>query len=196
MLCFALSARADRVILSPDGYTLNPYGIKLESMVSPALRYENRLWAQFSTSQSIEFEYNRNDFFGDPKPRNSFNVQYPILTDLGATPAVSIGVRDIFASGLEKGSFYLSVGKSIPLSDRQIRFWRELRLSGGLGTSYFNGPFIGVQARLRSGLTLQAEFFRNRPNLSVGLPVVRNLQLRAYSLNGDAFFGFSYTLAR
>jgi hypothetical protein len=144
----------------------------------------------------MELEYTRYDLLGDRRLRDSFNIQYPLLSDLGTFPAVSIGVRDLFGTGIEHLSVYGTIGKSLPLSDRQLRLWKEIKLNVGAGTAWFDGVFVGVQTRLRSGLMINAEIFRYRPNISLGLPLLRNLQANAQSLDGRLFYGLTYTLAR
>lgn len=196
MLLGSAMARADRIVLAPEGGTLAPDGFKLEFAISPYLHEENRSWIQLSTPQSIELEANRVDLFGDRRDRYSLNVQYPVISDLGTTPSISLGVRDLLGSGTEHRSFYLVVGKTLALSRRQRRLVTDLRISAGVGTERFNGLFFGVQARFKAGFSLSAEIFRNRPNVSLGLPLVRNLQAKAYSLDGDVFYGLTYTLAR
>lgn len=190
------SARADRVVLTPEASTLVANGFKLETLLAPAKECQNLSWIQISSPSSIELEFNRFDWRGDSKTRNSFNVQYPLLSDIGSFPAVSVGVRDLFATGQERLSLYGVIGKSLPLSDRHIRLWREIKISFGAGTGWFNGVFCGIQGRLRNGITVNAELYRYRPNLSVGLPLVRGLQVKALSLSGEVYFGLSYILAR
>lgn len=189
-------AKADRVLFTPDGAALPPDSYKLEYWIKPERRNSSFAWAQYSSPDGIELEFNRVDLAGDPKNRYSFNIQYPMLQDLGATPALSLGVRDLTQTGQERLSFYFSAGKSVPLSSRQARLVRELRWSLGAGTGYFNGGFLGLQIHFRSGISLAAELMRYRPNVSIGLPLVRNLQAKAYSLNGDIFYGLTYTLLR
>ena len=54
----------------------------------------------------------------------------------------------------------------------------------------------GFHSHLKAGLFVDAEIYRRRPNISLALPLVRNVQARAYSLDGNVFYGLSYTLAR
>jgi hypothetical protein len=189
-------AKADRVIFTPEGAPLPPDSVKLEYLIKPERRNSSFAWAQYSSPEGIELEFNRVDRASDPKNRYSFNIQYPMLQDLGATPALSLGVRDLMQTGQERLSFYFSIGKSVPLSDRQAKWVQDLRWNLGAGTGYFNGGFLGIQVKFRSGITLAAELMRYRPNVSLSLPLVRNLQAKAYSLNGDIFYGLTYSLLR
>ena len=195
-LLFSLSASADRVILAPSGNLLSPDTVRLEYLIAPDRRNESFAFFQYASPDGIELEFNRVDLAGDRKNRYSFNIQYPFLADLGATPAISFGVRDISGTGLERQAFYIAAGKSVPLSDKQARFVKELRWSAGIGTGYFHAPFVGVQVRLSTGLKISAEWWRNRPNVSVSLPLTKAWNARAYSLNGDVFYGLTYTLIK
>lgn len=197
LFCGGLSPlRADRVVLAPQGGTLAGPGFKAEFALSPYRQDENLSWLQFSSPVGIELELNRFELAGDNKKRYSFNLQYPLIPELGAAPAVSLGVRDLLGTGFEHDSLYLAVSKGIPLSDRQYRLVRELRLSAGLGTNRMDGLFVGVHTRLAAGLQLDAEWYRYRPNVAIGLPLVRNLQAKAYSLDGTIYYGLSFSLTR
>ncbi len=191
-----MRASADRVVLAPSGNLLSPDTVRLEYLIAPDRRNESFAFFQYASPDGIELEFNRVDLAHDYKNRYSFNVQYPFLADLGATPAVSFGVRDLSGTGLERQAFYIAAGKSVPLSDRQARFIKELRWSAGIGTGYFHAPFVGVQMRLGTGLKISAEWWRNRPNVSLSLPLTKAWNARAYSLNGDVFYGLTYTLLK
>lgn len=188
-------ANADRVILAPEGGTLAPQGIKSEFVLDPYQARGNLGWFQFSSTEGIEFEGQRVED-SDRKLRYSFNVQYPLISEFGVAPAISLGVRDLLGTGVERGSVYLAATRSFPLSDRQLKWARQFKISLGAGTGTFGGLFVGVETRLAAGVTLAAEVFRRRPNLSVALPLSRHVQARAYSLDGNVFYGLSYTLAR
>ena len=196
LFLLASPANADRIVLAPSGNLLSPDTVKVEYFLAPNRRNESFAFFQYASPDGIELEFNRVDLASDSKNRYSFNLQYPFLTDLGATPALSVGVRDLSGTGLERQAFYIAAGKSVPLSDRQARFVKELRWSAGIGTGYFHAPFAGVQIRLSSGLRISAEWWRNRPDVSLSLPLAKAWNARAYSLNGDVFYGLTYTLIK
>jgi hypothetical protein len=189
-------ARADRIILSPDGNTLPPKGFKTEFAISPAQGNESQSWLQVSTAQGIELEAQRLSAPGVFNPRYNFNLEYPLLPDFGNVPAVSVGALDIFNSFSSTPKLYLAVARTIPLSDRQLHILRGIQLNAGLGTGAMDGLFLGIKARLTAGLGFEAEYYRNKFNLSLALPVARNLQVKTYSLDGTIFYGLSYTLVR
>jgi hypothetical protein len=192
----ASGAQADRIVLAPQGDALSANSFKAEFALSPYRKDENLIWLQYGSPGGVELELQRWELAGDMKKRYSFNVQYPLLAELSSTPALSVGVRDLFGTGLETGALYVSVGKSLSLSDRLYRLVRELKIHAGFGTGRMDGLFAGVQARLAAGLYLNAEVYRQRANVSIGLPLARNLQAKAYSLDGTVYYGLSYMLAR
>ena len=194
-LLIAQNSRADRIVLAPAGATLDPDNSRLEGLYSPYGGEQNREWLQYSSARQIELEYNRSGLRTD-KVRHSFNIQYPLLTDLGAYPAVSIGMRDILGTGLERQSVYLAIGKTIGLSQKQEKWVRKLNVSAGHGTGYMGGGFIGLESRFRGGLFLDAELFKNKPNVSIGFDLTRNVQIKAYSLDGTVHYGLSFTLIK
>lgn len=189
-------ARADRILLSPEGDTLPPNAFKTEFALSPSNTDYNRSWIQVTNSQGIEFEGERFGLGSDAKTRYDMNVQYPLITDLGTYPSVSIGMRDLLGTGLEHKALYLAATKSFPLSDSQLRFLRVFKLNAGVGTGRMEGLFIGMEARLRAGVSLYAEFYQRHPNLGIALPLGQHAQLNAYSLNGALYYGLSYSVAR
>ncbi len=191
-LLWGMAAQADRVVLSPEGMALPPQSVKAEFALSPYRQDQNLAWFQFTTSEGIELEIERTDLASDPKTRYALNLQYPLVSDLGTYPAVSVGVRDLFGTGTEDHSIYLAASRSVPLSDRQLRLVRELRLNVGVGTDRMDGLFVGVEARLASGLSLSAEIYRQRPNVSLALPLTHHLQAKLYSLDGTIHYGLAF----
>ena len=194
-LLSAPAAFADRIVLAPAGATLNPNSLKAEGLYSPYGADQNRAWLQYSSPYQIELEYNRTSLRND-KIRHSFNVEYPYLTDLGTVPAISFGIRDLFGTGLEHEAVYFAIGKTIGLSERQEKLIRELHLNFGAGTGTIRGAFVGVQIRFRGSLSLDAEWYRNRPNVSLGLNLTRNLQIKASSLDGTVYYGLAFSLIK
>jgi len=186
---------ADRTVLAPNGDTLAPDHYKTEVALSPSRNLSNLIWMQYSTPQGIEMETERLDLNTSRKKGYAFNVQYPLFYDLGAYPSVAVGVRDLLGTGEEHGAFYLSASKSLPLSQKQARFLREFRWSGGVGTGRLGGLFVGLEARFTAGVTVHAELYRRRPNIEIVLPLARNVQARAYSLDGNLFYGVSFSVA-
>lgn len=194
LLLLAGRARADRVLLAPDGNTLGPQDFKAEFAISPHKGEENLSWVQFGLKQGAELELQRFDLATDTEPRMSLSAQYPLFTDFGPLPALSIGVRDLLGTGVEHRSFYVAADKSLLFSDRRLRWLRELRFNVGAGTERLGGLFAGAQIRFAPGLSLYTEVYRHRLNLCAALPLARNLQVRAYSLDGAVFYGLTYTL--
>ncbi len=197
MVCGLLPApvRADRVVLSPEGDTLAPNGFKTEFIAGPGKGPDNLSWLQFSTPQGIELEAQRQDLETDSKKRYAVNVEYPLVPEIRGVPAVSVGIRDLLGTGTEHGALYLAATRAFPLSRNQARLLREMRWNVGIGTGRVGGPFLGLEAHLKAGVSLYAELYRHRPNFGIALPLVRNLQARAYSLDGDIFYGVSFTWA-
>lgn len=191
------AAKADRVVLAPTGETLNPLNFQTQFALNPERKFRNRIWMRFSTPQGIEIEAERLDEPIEPKKAYAFNIQYPFTTELVAgLPAITVGVRDITGTSVEQGSFYLSVTKSIQLSDRQANLTRSFKITAGAGTSKIGGLFVGGYLQLRSGLKLNAEYFRNQQNYSAAIPLNRYLDARAYSLDGRLYYGLSFSLTR
>ncbi len=191
-LLWGQTAQADRVVLEPDGSALPPQSVKLEFATSPYRQDENQSWIQFTTSEDVEMEIARSEMASDKRASYAFNLQYPILSELGSYPAISLGVRDLFGTGAEDRSLYIAASRSLSLSDHQLRLVREIKLNLGAGTNRIGGLFVGVQARLTAGFSLYAELYRRRPNLGIALPLTHNLQAKVYSLDGTINYGLAF----
>ncbi len=46
------------------------------------------------------------------------------------------------------------------------------------------------------GFTASAEYLARRFNASIALPVIKHLDLKAYMLNGHAFYGASFLIVK
>jgi hypothetical protein len=190
-------AQAERSVLGPTGDTLAPDSYRTEFALDLQSKPQNRIWLQYSTPQGIELETERLDLAGEHRKGYALNIQYPITYSLtAALPAIAVGVRDCTGTGNEHGAFYLAATKTIRLSDRQHRFTKEFKIDAGVGTGRIGGIFVGLQTRLQSGLLLQAELYQRRPNITVGLPITRHLDARAYSLDNHIFYGLSFSVQR
>lgn len=199
LLCGCLLAgavRADRVVLGPSAETLAPNTGKAQFLLGTDPAEANRLWLSYSSPAGIELELERLDLHTETKKRYAFNIEYPLLPDLGAAPAVAVGVRDMTGTGIEHGGFYGVVTHSFPLPDHIYKLVRSFKLSGGIGSGSIGGPFVGAEARLGTDLGIHAELYRRRPNVGLSLRLARHLQANAVTLDGSVYYGLSYSLAR
>ena len=197
LLCgFARTARADRVILGPDGMTISPNSIKAEFNTTLSRMEQNQGWLQYALPMGLEVQTQFYNIANKNRSLYAVDLQYPFLSEFGPAPSVSFGVRDLLGTGNEHRSFYVAASKTLPLSDSQLKFAHDFRVSAGYGTERMGGLFVGVHSHLKAGLFFDAEIYRRRPNVSLSLPLVRNMQARAYSLDGNLFYGLSYSLIR
>lgn len=192
LILMSPGAEADRVVLSPDGYTLAPDAVKTEFVISPAKNLSNLGWVTVSSPQGIEMEAERLDLPTEAHKRYAFNLAYPVVPDFNGLPSVTVGVHDLLGTGTEHGAFYVAASRSFPLSNRQYRLVRDLKWNIGAGTSRLGGLFLGLQAQFAGGVRVYAEVYRRQPNFGIALPLVRNVQARAYSLDGDLYYGLSF----
>ncbi len=193
LLTLSYGAYADRIVLAPDGTTIGPVSFKTEFLLT---QNRNLSWLQLSNKQGVEFEAQLSDIAARYRTVHAFNVQYPVLSEFGALPAVSVGIRDLFGTGNEHRSIYVAATRTVALSDRQLRLVREVRLSAGFGTERMNGLYVGLHTRLTLGATLDAEWYRQRANISLSLPLVRHVQVRASSLDGTIYYGLAFRLTQ
>lgn len=195
MLMGMASASADRIVLAPRG-TIQQAGAVLGELAVQGSHTQNTLGFVDlgipGNDLGLELEVERDDLWRTT--RETFSLQYLVIPE-GLTnnigPAISVGARDILNRGREGRAFFLAGTKSFPLSRNQERLVRDLKLHGGYGTSHLDGPFVGAEARLTMGFRIMAEYAARRPDFELALPAGKHVTLRAYTLDGSAFYGAS-----
>ena len=184
-------AQADRVVLSPLGDTLPIDSFRAEYVTGTNSLLGDLSWFAVSSSSGIELEVQRLTAATEDKKRYSFNIEYPQLS-FERYLSVSYGVRDVTGTGTEHGAFYVAAMTPIRFYGRRPLL-REIRVNVGVGTGRMDGLFLGVEARLFGDIRLSGELYRHRPNVGIALPLVRNLQARAYSLDGNIYYGMAFS---
>lgn len=186
----AVGAAADRILLAPTGNTLSEFSCKSEFALS-SNGLSDYSWFAYSSGDGIELEINRYESSVEIHKEWSMNIEYPMPT-LRGLPAISFGVRDITCTGDDRGAFYAASTKGLLLSKAQRKVWRSINLTAGAGTGRIGGAYVGVAGRLAQGPTFSAELFERRLNLGIGIPLIRNFQIKATSLDGSLFYGMAY----
>lgn len=185
-LVLVTGARADRVVLSPSAYNLPPGSLKLE-----VARRESRggltvYWLNLGLVGGVELEVVRAETAR--QQIDSLGVQLNLLPDIGFTPAVSVGVRDV-GDKTERGfAFYLAIGHRLPYMPPNPLI-EEMYLFGGVGAGGIRGLFVGTEIRTPYRLWLSAEYDSRAWNASLSWEPVPLLRLRVYSLDGETYYG-------
>lgn len=192
MLCalvaLATVAHADRLILTPSAYNLPPGSAKIEIARRESKGGLTRYWANLGLVGGIELEGLRLET--PSRQVDSLGLQYNILPDIGFTPAVSVGVRDL-ANRTEEGvAFYLAIGYRLPYMPPNP-FINEMFLFGGVGAGGIKGPFVGTEVRTPYHILLTAEYDSRTWNAAVSWEPVPLLRLRLYSIGGETYYGAS-----
>lgn len=192
LILLATGVRADRVILIPSAYNLPPGSAKLEIARRESKGGLTQYWANLGLVGGIEIEGVRLET--PSRQVNSLNLQYNILPDVGFTPAVSAGVRDI-ANRTEDGiAFYLAVGYRLPYTPPNPLI-DEMYLFGGIGAGGIKGPFVGAEVRTPYHILLSAEYDSRVWNAAVSWEPVPLLRLRLYSIDGETYYGASLAVS-
>jgi hypothetical protein len=199
LLFASAGAKADRNILSPSGLIALPSSIKFEAAVLGSNSHSNLDWITIGLPDQLlgwELEAERVERPGFRS--HTFSAQYSLtgnaFSDLA--PSVSVGIRDVLRQGPEGQALFVAMTKTFGLSRAQERILRDYKVHAGYGTSRLDGPFIGIQGRFVLGFTANAEYVSHKFNASVAFPIVKHLNLKAYSLNGDFFYGASFIIAK
>ena len=179
-------AWADRLILAPKGEILPPGQFKIEGMLKPSGERPGVFWINAGVGQ-IELEGMLYDN-GNGKMKGSVGAEAQLLPETLLTPAVGVGIRDIADNGLQGRAEYLAVTKTIPTEGLK-GLVHDVKLHVGFGLERIDGFFAGAEAGLPYNLWFAAEHDSHGLNIAGGWSPVRNLQIRAYGLNGDGYFG-------
>lgn len=201
LLILSLCGRvaADRIVLAPGGLILNPGSARTEYAWEASDSRNTISWfnlGPISPSLPVELEAERISIGG--RTRGTFSAQYSFTGNalLDIAPTLSVGMRDVLNQGRERQALFLAVTKSFGLSQGQESYIREIKAHAGYGTSRLAGPFVGLEGRFTLGFNASAEYVARRFNFEIGVPVARVFRMRAYTLNGDVFYGASLTIRR
>ncbi len=192
MAMLMTNARADRLILTPSAHNLPPASAKLEIARRESKGGLTQYWLNVGLVGGIELEALRQE--ASSRQVDSISLQYNILPDIGFTPAVSMGVRDIGNRTPEGTALYLAVAYRLPymppnpLAD-------EVNLFGGVGVGGIKGGFVGVEVRTPYRLLLSAEYDSRSWNAAVSWEPVPLLRLRLYSIDNETYYGALLSLS-
>jgi hypothetical protein len=180
-------ACADQLIFAPTGRTLGLGQAKLEAAVSADDSDAKFIWANVGLPRlelqgiRVEDEAGNSD--------DGFGAELAVLPETMITPAVGVGVRDAGNNTSLGRAFYAAVTKTVPLVSNMGLPIRYLKLSGGLGTDELNGLFGGIEVGLPYRLEGVAEWDGQQFNASLGWTPISHVQLKAYWLDGEFFYG-------
>jgi hypothetical protein len=185
-------ARADRVVLTPSAYNLPPGSTKLEVARRESHGGLTHYWVNVGLVGGIELEGARRET--QKRQIDSLSLQYNILPDIGFTPAVSVGVRDVANRTDEGIAFYVAVAYRLPYMPPNPLI-DEMYLFGGVGAGGIKGPFVGAEVRTPYHILLSAEYDSRAWNAAVSWQPVPLLQLRLYSIDGETYYGASLAVS-
>ncbi|MDW8290192.1 MAG: hypothetical protein RMM06_05680 [Armatimonadota bacterium] len=188
LLVLTAEVHADRVVISPSAYNLPPGSLKLEVARRESKGGLTYYWLNLGLVGGIELEAVRSETAR--KQVDSLGIQFNLLPDIGFTPAVSVGVRDIGDRTDEGFAFYLAIGYRLPYMPPNPLI-EEMYLFGGLGAGGIRGFFIGTEIRTPYRLWLSAEYDSRTWNAALSWEPVPLLRLRLYSLGGETYYGAS-----
>ena len=183
---------ADRVVLAPSAYNLPPGSAKVEVARRESQGGLTQYWVNLGLVGGIELEGVRRET--RRRQIDSLNVQYNVLPDIGFTPAVSVGVRDVANKTEEGFAVYLAVAYRLPYMPPNP-FLEEAYLFGGLGAGGIKGAFVGAEVRTPYRILLSAEYDSRWWNAALSWEPVPLLRLRLYTIAGETYYGASLAVS-
>ena len=219
IVCFALvfaviavgPVSADRIIFAPTGTTLSPGELKAEAATSPSNDNSRIYWLGLGMKQ---FEVNairldgRNDNpvvsedrgraivdFDDPESKDIdiINAQLNLVPETTLTPAISVGAWDLTDKTEGGTGYFLAITKGVPLTKELPLPIRDVKVHAGFGISGIEDFFGGAEASLPLGLRVSAEYFQKDLNYAIGWGPLPGLQVKAYILDGETFYGLRFS---
>lgn len=202
---------ADRIIFAPTGTTLSPGEVKAEAATSPSNDNSRVYWAGLGMKQ---FEVNairldvRNDNpvvteyksraiidFNNPtgKDIDIINAQLNLLPETTLTPAISVGAWDLTDKTAGGTGYFFALSKGVPLTKELPLPVRDVKVHAGFGISGIEDFFGGAEASLPLGLNVSAEYFQKDLNYAIGWGPLPGLQVKAYILDGETFYGLRFS---
>jgi len=190
-LACARPALCDRVLLSPTGATLFEGQWSAEALHSFAGDQATGAWASVGLSRvELEAAY----FHAGNHDAAAVGLETPLLPETFATPALAVGVRDIFNTtrdvrtvGYGGRAFYAALTKSVTTGGP----FQDVKVSAGVGAGSIHGLFASVTATLPLRLQGSFEYDGSRANLRIALPVGRIARLEYARVGPRDFFGLS-----
>jgi hypothetical protein len=184
--------RADRIVLAPKGAIRGPAEVSGDLAISGenSRNYVGWLGGGLPGDIGLEIEAERSELGG--VRRETLSAQYLVIPE-GLTnniaPTISVGIRDILNRGREGRAFFAAATKTLGLNKKQESVVKDWKLHGGYGSGGLGGLYVGLEGRFALGFTATAEYVARRINASLAVPIGRYLSLKAYSFDGDAFYG-------
>jgi len=192
LLCITAATSADRLVLIPSAYNLPPGSLKVEVARRETQGGLTLYWLRVGLVGGFELEGTR--YETQQRQRESFSLQYNILPDIGFTPAVSVGVRDV-ANQTEEGiAFYIAAAYRLPYMPPNPII-DEMFVFGGVGAGGIKGPFVGAKVRTPYRILLSAEYDSRQWNAALAWEPVPLLQLHLYSIGGKTYYGASLAVS-
>ncbi|MER3473601.1 MAG: hypothetical protein C4335_06110 [Armatimonadota bacterium] len=192
LIMLTMSATADRVVLTPSAYNLPPGSAKLEIARRESKGGLTQYWMNLGLVGGIEVEGLRLET--SSRHLDTLSLQYNILPDIGFTPAISAGVRDIANKTAEGRAIYLAVGYRLPYMPPNP-FIDEMYLFGGVGAGGIKGAFLGTEVRTPYHILLSVEYDSRAWNAVLSWEPVPLLRLRLYSLDKETYYGASLSVS-
>ncbi len=189
-LCALGPAVANPILFAPTGMTLTTGQFRAEAALSPGNDDGKYFWFGAGLMQ---FEANL-IHFDNPNgdDQNLIGAQWSFLPETSLTPGVGLGVWDIADESPEGIGAYVAVTKRLP-TDMVLPLLRDVSATVGVGVGGIRGPFAGVEAKLPLGFFVQAEYDSRDFNAAGGWAPIKLLRLKAYTLDGDFFYGAELT---
>lgn len=199
LLCVSAASSADRVVLAPSGRITLPGDVSgLYVWRAAEKGGHGRLnvgWPQDDLGLELEAE----TWTLETGRVETLDAQYSVISEAftnNLAPAVSVGVRDIPNRGPFGRAYFLSLSKSVRLTEKGEAILGTLRIHAGYGTHSVGGGFVGASVHTPFRLSLAAELYRRRFNASAELRVMGPLSAYACSLNGAVYAGLGLRISR
>jgi hypothetical protein len=195
----AACASADRVVLAPSGRIVLP-GDGSAAYLWQASGGARHGWLTIGIPKDdlgLEVEIERTE--ARTRAVETLSLQYSVIGEAftnNMAPSVSVGLRDMPNRGPDGRAAYLSLSKTIGLSESQERILSAVRVHAGYGTDWMGGAYVGASATVLRRADLAAELLARRFNAGLSIRLIGPVSALAHTRNGAGFVGIAVRATR
>jgi hypothetical protein len=199
LLAVPQAARCDRNVLAPSGRIVAPGDVAALYLFRSSDKGELGRLSVGVPKDDLGLELEIEHLSGDRHSVQTLGMQYSVISEAftnNLAPALSVGVLDLPNRTDAGRAWYLSLSKTMGLSEQQERVMDTLRIHGGYGSHGIGGAYVGASVRIARRLHLAAELYVRRLNAAARLDVAGPVSVCAQSHQGTRWYGIELRLIR
>ena len=190
ILLLACGVWADNIIFVPRGTTLTTGQFRGQFLFSQTGDDGN--FHTFSIGlKQLEFQYTHAEYVNGRK-EELMGGQWNVLPETFITPAIGIGVRDVWSRSKEGIGIYGALTKHIPIQN-YTRYADDFSVTLGVGARSIHGFFCGGEVKLPLYFVGQVEFDGENWNTALCWQPAETFRLKVAGVKSKRYYGAEFT---